>query len=139
MSDKSGCVSRSMTTKAINTIMTERIWISRVASEIVFQLMFSDTGAPLHDERVTKVRKKPNLHPEHPPARCHSRNADTDRVLHVTLYVVHEARGCTRPETLEVLCGRTDSVPARDDTDLVLSALTSVTSPMRHTRVPRKS
>ena len=28
---------RSMTIKAINTIMTERIWVSRVASEIVFQ------------------------------------------------------------------------------------------------------
>ena len=50
VSDWSGCLSR-MTTKAINTIMTERIWISRVASEIVFQPMYSDTGAPLHEER----------------------------------------------------------------------------------------
>ena len=50
----------SMTIKAINTIMTKRIWISRVASEIVFQPMHSDTGAPLHEERVMTVRKKPN-------------------------------------------------------------------------------
>ena len=64
-SDKGGCLSRSMTTKAINTIMTERIGISRVASEIVFlQPLFSDTGAPLHDGRVTTLRKKPNSHPE---------------------------------------------------------------------------
>ena len=64
VSDKNGCLSRSMTIKAINTIMTERIWISRVASEIVLQLMYSDTGAPLHEECVSTVRKKPNLHPE---------------------------------------------------------------------------
>ena len=55
VSDKNGCLSRSMTIKATNTIMTERIWISRVASEIVFQLMYSDTGAPLHEERVMTV------------------------------------------------------------------------------------
>ena len=35
VSVKSGCLSRSMTIKAISTIMTKRIWISRVASEIV--------------------------------------------------------------------------------------------------------
>ena len=58
------CLSCSMTIKAINTIMTERIWISCVASEIVFQLMYSDAGAPLHEECVTTVRKKPNCHPE---------------------------------------------------------------------------
>ena len=64
VSDKNGCLSRSMTIKAINTIMTKRIWISRVASEIVFQLVHSDTGAPLHGERVITVRKKPNVHSE---------------------------------------------------------------------------
>ena len=47
-----------MTIEAINKIMTERIWVSRVASEIVFQPMFSYTGAPLHDERVITVRKE---------------------------------------------------------------------------------
>ena len=52
VSNGDGSLSRSMTTKAINTIMTERIWISRVASEIVFQPTYSDTGAPLHEERV---------------------------------------------------------------------------------------
>ena len=65
VSDEDDCLSRSMTTKAINTIMTERIWISRAASEIVFHPMYSDTGAPLSEERLTTVRKKPNLHPEH--------------------------------------------------------------------------
>ena len=44
--------------------MTKRIWISRVASEIVFQPTYSDTGAPLHEGRVLTVRRKPNLHPE---------------------------------------------------------------------------
>ena len=29
----------ALTIKAINTIMTKRIWISRVASEILFQSM----------------------------------------------------------------------------------------------------
>ena len=55
VSDKNGCLSRSMTIKAINTIMTERIWVSRVASEIVFQRVYSDTGAPLHEELVMTV------------------------------------------------------------------------------------
>ena len=62
--DKNGCLSGSMTTTATNTIMTERIWIIFVASEILFQPMYSDTGAPLHEERVITVRKKPNLHLE---------------------------------------------------------------------------
>ena len=64
VSNGDGSLSRSMTIKASNTVIRERIWISRLASEIVFQPMYSDTGAPLHDERVTTVRKKPNLHPE---------------------------------------------------------------------------
>ena len=37
VSEEDGSLSRSMTIKAINTIMTERIWTNRVASEIVFQ------------------------------------------------------------------------------------------------------
>ena len=32
--------------------MKERIWINRVASDIVFQLLHPDTGALLHDGRV---------------------------------------------------------------------------------------
>ena len=60
VSDKNGCLSRSITIKAINRIMTERIGVSRVASEVVFQTMHSDTGAPLHEERMITVRKKPN-------------------------------------------------------------------------------
>ena len=55
VSDKNGCLSRSMTIKAINAIMTERIWVNRVASEIVFQPVYSDTGAPLHEECVMTV------------------------------------------------------------------------------------
>ena len=40
--------------------MRERIVISRVASEV----SYSDTGAPLREERAMTVRKKPNLHLE---------------------------------------------------------------------------
>ena len=61
VSNEKDCLSRSMTIKAINTIMKERIWINRAASEIVFRPMLSDTGAPLHEERVITVRKEPNL------------------------------------------------------------------------------
>ena len=57
-----GSLSRCATIKAINTIMTERICVSRLVSEIVFQPVYSDTGAPLHEERVTTVRTEPNLH-----------------------------------------------------------------------------
>ena len=52
---KDDCLSRSMTTKTINTIMKERICVSPVASEIVFQPVCSDIGAPLHEERVITV------------------------------------------------------------------------------------
>ena len=62
MSDKDGCLSRSMTIKAIDTIMTERIWINCAASEIVFQPMYPDTSDPLHDESVIAVREETNLH-----------------------------------------------------------------------------
>ena len=44
VSDEDGCMSRSMTIKAISAIMTERIWINCAASEIVFQPMYPDTG-----------------------------------------------------------------------------------------------
>ena len=37
VTDEDGSLSRSMMIKAKNTIMKERIWINRVASEIVFQ------------------------------------------------------------------------------------------------------
>ena len=53
-----------MTIKANNKIMKERIWMNRVASEIVFRPLHPDTGAPSHDERVVAVREEPNLHLE---------------------------------------------------------------------------
>ena len=37
VTDEDGFLSRSMMIKAKNTLMKERIWINRVASEIVFQ------------------------------------------------------------------------------------------------------
>ena len=46
VSDEDGYLSRSMTINANNKIVKERIWINRVASEIVFQLLHPDTGAP---------------------------------------------------------------------------------------------
>ena len=57
-------LSRSMAIKAHRRIMRERIMISRVASEVSFQPVYSDTGAPLRQKRVKTVRKKPNLHLE---------------------------------------------------------------------------
>ena len=41
-----------MMLKAKNTIVKERIWINRGASEFVFLLLLQDTGALLHDERA---------------------------------------------------------------------------------------
>ena len=64
VSDEDGCLSRSMTIKAHRRIMRERIMISRVASEVSFQPLYSDIGAPLREERVITVRKKPNLNLE---------------------------------------------------------------------------
>ena len=55
VSHKIGCLHRSMTIQAINTTMTEQNWVSRVASESVFQPVYSNTGAPLHEERVMTV------------------------------------------------------------------------------------
>ena len=57
-------LSRSMTISPNSTLMKERIWINRVASEIVFQPLHPDIGAPLHPERVIAVREEPNLHLE---------------------------------------------------------------------------
>ena len=62
VSDEDGCLSRSMTIKAHRRIM--RVMISRVASEVSFQPLYSDTGVLLREERVVPVRKKPNLHLE---------------------------------------------------------------------------
>ena len=64
VSDEDGCLSRSMTIKAHRRIMRERITISRVAGEASFHPLYSDTCAPLREERVITVRKKPNLHLE---------------------------------------------------------------------------
>ena len=50
-------LSHSMAVRAINTTMKERIWMNRVASEIVFQALHPGTGNQLHDERVTEVRE----------------------------------------------------------------------------------
>ena len=55
-----GTLSSSVLTKAKNTLVKERLWTNRVASEIVFQSLHP----PLHEERVTAVREEPNLHIE---------------------------------------------------------------------------
>ena len=60
VSDEDGCLSRSKAIKAHKRIIRELIMISRVASEVSFQPLYSDTGAPLHEERVITVRQKPN-------------------------------------------------------------------------------
>ena len=64
VTDENCTLSSSMTTQAMNTFVKERLWTNRVASEIVFQSLHPDTGAPSHGERVTAVREKPNLHLE---------------------------------------------------------------------------
>ena len=64
VTDEDGTLSSSKTTKAKNTLVKERLWTNRVASEIVFQSLHPDTGAPLHEERVTAVREEPNVHLE---------------------------------------------------------------------------
>ena len=55
----------------VNVSDEERIWINRVASEIVFQALHPDTGTPLYEERKSARREEPNLHLEDLPARCH--------------------------------------------------------------------
>ena len=50
-----------VTIKFDNTIVKERIWVNRVASEIVLQALHP--GIQLRDERVTAVREQPpNFH-----------------------------------------------------------------------------
>ena len=61
-----GNSSRSITQ---NTIMKERIWFDRVASEIVFQPFHPITGASLHSERVIAVREEHSTS-RSLPARC---------------------------------------------------------------------
>ena len=50
--DEDGFLAGSVMTNAKNTIGQERIWIHRVASDIVFLPLHPDTGALFHDERV---------------------------------------------------------------------------------------
>ena len=45
-------MSNSMMIKGKNTIMKERIWINCVVSEIVFQLLHSDTDTPSYTRSV---------------------------------------------------------------------------------------
>ena len=45
--DEDGTLSSSMMTKAKNTLVKERLGTSRMASEIVFQFLHPETGAPL--------------------------------------------------------------------------------------------
>ena len=61
--DEEGFLSRSRMIKAKNIIMTERIWINAVPSEITLQPLDPDTDAQLH-KRVITVREEPNLHVE---------------------------------------------------------------------------
>ena len=49
-------LSRTSTIETTNTNMTERIWISYVASGIVFQHLGSDTDVQLQEETVISVR-----------------------------------------------------------------------------------
>ena len=60
-----------MTIKVNSKIVRERIWINPVTSEITFQLLYPDTGAPLHEERVISVRQEAEIAPRVLPARRH--------------------------------------------------------------------
>ena len=51
-----------MMIKAKNTLMKERTWIIRVASELGVSAVHPDTDSPLHDECVIAVREELNLH-----------------------------------------------------------------------------
>ena len=48
VTDKKVLLASNMMIETKNTSMKERIWINRVASEIVFQSLYPDTGALLH-------------------------------------------------------------------------------------------
>ena len=50
------------TIKPNNTIVKERIWVNRVASEIVLQALHPGAGNLLHDERVAAVQKEQVFH-----------------------------------------------------------------------------
>ena len=138
-----------MTIRAINTIMTERIWISHMASEIVFQPMYSDTGAPLHEERrVITVRQKLNLHLEvyqrdvtggmrTPGGVLWQRARDTSCAVDGTDQGSHQ-RGIAH-EDAERCHTDQRGVPRQRHLRFSARDQTSVTSPVRHTRVPRKS
>ena len=76
VSDDDGPLSRSVTEKENNANMKERIWINRVASEIVFQPCHPDTGTSLHDEHVIAVVRSP-ICILYSTARCHRWNAVT--------------------------------------------------------------
>ena len=60
--DDDGFLSNCMMFSTKNTIMKERIWINRVASEIVFLHVHPDTSALLHEERIIASTL---------PAKCH--------------------------------------------------------------------
>ena len=62
MSDEDDFLSHTMTIKPNNTIVKERIWVNRVASESVFQALHPGAGNQLHDERVSAVREEPDFH-----------------------------------------------------------------------------
>ena len=64
VTDENGSLSSSMTTQEMKTFVKERLWANCVASEIVFQSLHPDTGAPSHEKRVTAVREESNLHLE---------------------------------------------------------------------------
>ena len=54
-----------VTIKPNHTIVKERIWVNRVASEIVCQALHPGIGNQLHDEGVTAVREESDFHAVH--------------------------------------------------------------------------
>ena len=62
MSEEDDFQFHTMTIKPNNTIVKERIWVNRVASEIVCQVLHPGIGNQLHDERATAVREEPDFH-----------------------------------------------------------------------------
>ena len=58
MSDEDDVLYHTMTIKPNNTIVKERIWVNRVASEVVLQALHPGAGNLLHDERVAAVRNE---------------------------------------------------------------------------------
>ena len=57
VTDEDGFLSSSVMIKARNTLMKERIWINRVASEFVFQHFIQTRSVA-----VSTVREEHNLH-----------------------------------------------------------------------------